>query len=106
MKIDPYKRVSKLYDTLFEPLNKGLRAIGMKMFSPKEGMVVLDVGCGTGIHLERYQKAGCQVFGIDLFISLDPFSRFYLRRSSTFSFSEGGSARPPRYFARKASAAA
>jgi ubiquinone/menaquinone biosynthesis C-methylase UbiE len=24
------------------------------------------VGCGTGIHLERYQKAGCQVFGIDL----------------------------------------
>ncbi len=66
MKIDPYKRIAKLYDSLFEPLNKGLRAIGMKMFPSKDGMLVLDVGCGTGVHLERYQKTGCQVFGIDL----------------------------------------
>ena len=66
MKIDPYKRIAKLYDTLFEPLNSGLRAIGMKMFPPREGMFVLDVGCGTGVHLERYQKADCKVFGIDL----------------------------------------
>ncbi len=65
MKIDPYKRIAKLYDTLFEPLNKGLRAIGMKMYPPREGMAVLDVGCGTGIHLEHYQRAGCTVFGID-----------------------------------------
>jgi ubiquinone/menaquinone biosynthesis C-methylase UbiE len=65
MKVDPYKKVAKLYDRLFEPLNNGLRAIGMKMCPPREGMTVLDVGCGTGIHLERYQKAGCTVFGID-----------------------------------------
>jgi ubiquinone/menaquinone biosynthesis C-methylase UbiE len=64
--MDAYKRVAKFYDTLFEPLNKDLRAIGMRMYPPEEGMLVLDVGCGTGIHLERYQKAGCQVFGIDL----------------------------------------
>jgi demethylmenaquinone methyltransferase/2-methoxy-6-polyprenyl-1,4-benzoquinol methylase len=38
----------------------------MKMFPPKEGMHVLDVGCGTGIHLERYKRAGCIVSGIDL----------------------------------------
>ena len=65
MKMDPYKKVAKLYDRLFEPLNSGLRAIGMKMYPPREGMTVLDVGCGTGVHLERYQRAGCSVFGID-----------------------------------------
>ena len=65
MKADPYKKVAKLYDRLFEPLNLGLRAIGIKMYPPREGMAVLDVGCGTGIHLELYQRAGCTVFGID-----------------------------------------
>ena len=65
MKGDPYRRFAKNYDKIFEPLNGGLRTIGMKMYPPREGMSVLDVGCGTGIHLERYQKAGCDVFGID-----------------------------------------
>ena len=27
---------------------------------------MLDVGCGTGTHLERYADAGCRVTGIDL----------------------------------------
>ena len=66
MNKDPYKKVAKLYDRLFEPLNKGLRAIGFKMYPPQRGMSVLDVGCGTGIHLELYQRAGCTVAGIDL----------------------------------------
>ena len=65
-KIDPYKRIAGIYDRLFEPLNSGLRAIGEKMYPPYEGMTVLDVGCGTGTHLELYQKAGCVVYGIDL----------------------------------------
>jgi ubiquinone/menaquinone biosynthesis C-methylase UbiE len=63
---DPYKRVAKIYDRIFEPLNSGLRALGVRMYPPFEGMSVLDVGCGTGIHLARYQKAGCNVYGIDL----------------------------------------
>jgi demethylmenaquinone methyltransferase/2-methoxy-6-polyprenyl-1,4-benzoquinol methylase len=66
MKVDSYKNVARFYDRLFEPLNRGLRAIGMKMFPPRQGMHVLDVGCGTGIHLKLYQKTGCVVFGIDL----------------------------------------
>jgi ubiquinone/menaquinone biosynthesis C-methylase UbiE len=63
---DAYKRIAHIYDRLFEPLNHGLRAIGVRMFPPYEGMTVLDVGCGTGVHLEHYQKAGCDVYGIDL----------------------------------------
>jgi ubiquinone/menaquinone biosynthesis C-methylase UbiE len=66
MKVDPYKNIAGIYDRVFEPLNRGLRAIGMKMFPPKEGMHVLDVGCGTGIHLQLYQRSGCIVYGIDL----------------------------------------
>ncbi|NIV98166.1 methyltransferase domain-containing protein, partial [Candidatus Saccharibacteria bacterium] len=62
---DPYKRFSGWYDTIFEPLNSGLRAIGMKMFPAQAGMKVLDIGCGTGAHLRLYQNAGCEVFGID-----------------------------------------
>ncbi|UCE41523.1 MAG: methyltransferase domain-containing protein [Candidatus Aminicenantes bacterium] len=66
MKVDPYKNIAKFYDRLFEPLNRGLRALGMKMLPPEEGMQILDVGCGTGIHLQLYQRAGCIISGIDL----------------------------------------
>jgi ubiquinone/menaquinone biosynthesis C-methylase UbiE len=65
MKDDAYRRWAGWYDRLFEPMNGGLRKLGMKLYPPGEGMKVLDVGCGTGIHLARYLKAGCQVYGID-----------------------------------------
>jgi ubiquinone/menaquinone biosynthesis C-methylase UbiE len=63
---DPYKKIAKTYDRYVEPSIAVLRQIGMKMYTPKEGMHVLDVGCGTGTNLMLYHEAGCNVSGIDL----------------------------------------
>lgn len=62
---DAYQRVARWYDRLFGGLNAGLRGLGLKMFPPRAGMDVLDVGCGTGIQLACYQDAGCRVSGLD-----------------------------------------
>jgi len=82
MKADPYKNIASFYDRVFEPLNRGLRALGMKMFPPKKGMHVLDIGCGTGIHLKLYQRAGCSVSGIDLSPSMLHIARNRLGESA------------------------
>ncbi len=62
---DAYRRIARGYDSIFGRLNAGLRGLGLKMFPPRQGMAVLDVGCGTGIQLAAYQQAGCRVSGID-----------------------------------------
>jgi ubiquinone/menaquinone biosynthesis C-methylase UbiE len=63
---DQYRNIAKWYDKIFEPLNSGLRNIGLKMYPVNEGMTVLDIGCGTGAHLRLYQKENCSIYGIDL----------------------------------------
>jgi len=63
---DPYRRTARFYDALVEPPNVILRRIGLEMCPPREGMKVLEVGCGTGINLRLYENAGCDVFGVDL----------------------------------------
>jgi len=65
MSKDPYRRVAGIYDRLFEPMNKGLRLVGIRMSRPTEGMNVLDVGCGTGTYLELYQRYHCNLHGLD-----------------------------------------
>lgn len=62
----PYQKTARWYDRVLEPLNTGLRQIGLKMMPPAPGLRVLDVGCGTGTHLDLYQQAGCEAYGIDL----------------------------------------
>jgi ubiquinone/menaquinone biosynthesis C-methylase UbiE len=65
MSDDPYRRVAGIYDRVFEPVNKGLRGLGTRMLPPQPEMSVLDVGCGTGAHLDVYRQAGCDLHGID-----------------------------------------
>ena len=60
-----YRKTARWYDTFIGPLTDELRATGLEMFPATQGMLVLDVGCGTGTLLSLYQKAGCRVFGID-----------------------------------------
>ncbi len=62
---DAYGRIAKFYDRLLEPVNAPLRAIGWKMYPTDDSMIVLDVGCGTGAHLEAYVNSGAECFGLD-----------------------------------------
>jgi ubiquinone/menaquinone biosynthesis C-methylase UbiE len=63
---DPYRRIARFYDAVVEPFNATLRRYVVKVARPKEGMKVLEVGCGTGTNLELFADAGCDVAGIDL----------------------------------------
>ncbi len=63
---DPYKNSAGVFDRLFEGMNKGLRLVGIRTFRPSKGMNLLDVGCGTGTHLELYQRYQVNLYGIDL----------------------------------------
>ncbi len=65
-KNDAYGTTARFYDRLLEPMNAPLRAIGLKMYPPDPSMTVLDVGCGTGAHLEAYVDTGATCHGIDM----------------------------------------
>lgn len=79
---DPYRNIAGLYDRLFDNMNRGLRLAGMRMFRPSKGMNILDVGCGTGSHLELYQRYECHLFGIDLSPSMLEIARLRLGDSA------------------------
>jgi ubiquinone/menaquinone biosynthesis C-methylase UbiE len=70
MSADPYRLVAGFYDRFFEPMNHGLRILGVRMFLPPRNGAVLDVGCGTGRHLEMYRRLGCRLYGIDTSASM------------------------------------
>lgn len=83
---DPYRNYAGIYDRLFDSMNKGLKLVGIRMFRPSKGMNILDVGCGTGSHLELYQRYKCNLFGIDLSPSMLNVARERLGDSAQLDF--------------------
>ena len=62
---DAYGRIARFYDRVVEPVLSDARRIGLTLWPPWEGMRVLDIGCGTGAQLQLYEKAKCDVTGVD-----------------------------------------
>jgi len=79
---DPYRYYAGIYDRIFDSMNKGLKLVGIRMFRPSKGMNILDVGCGTGSHLELYQRYKCNLFGIDQSPSMMDVARERLGESA------------------------
>lgn len=79
---DPYRNYAGIYDRLFDSMNKGLKLVGIRMFRPSKGMSILDVGCGTGSHLELYQRYKCNLYGLDLSPSMLEIARERLNGSA------------------------
>jgi ubiquinone/menaquinone biosynthesis C-methylase UbiE len=63
---DAYRAIAPQYDRLFDPLVRGLRVVGLRLFPPREGSAVLDMGCGTGQCLALYRGCRCNLYGLDL----------------------------------------
>ena len=56
---------ARLYEPLLGRLLSGLRRAAWELCPPRPGLVVLDVGCGTGAFLAPYAAADGRVMGVD-----------------------------------------
>ena len=79
---DPYRRVAGIYDRIFEPVNRNLRLMGLRMFVPRRGAAILDVGCGTGAHLALYQRYAGRLAGVDASVAMLKQARLRLGREA------------------------
>jgi ubiquinone/menaquinone biosynthesis C-methylase UbiE len=58
-------RAARLYEPVLGRLLEGVRRTTLALVPPRPGMVVVDVGCGSGALLARYAASGCRVVGLD-----------------------------------------
>lgn len=66
----PFLDTARWYEPLLGGVLAGLREMAVRVSRPKVGTRVLDIGCGTGAQLAIYQMRGCDVYGIDLSLSM------------------------------------
>lgn len=50
-------------------------SIILKLFTPKAGQSLLDIGWGTGYFSQRFQQLGLQVTGLDSNLAIIDFAR-------------------------------
>lgn len=86
---DPYRRIAGLYDRLIEPMQVGVRSVGLEVVPPLRGWDVLDVGCGTGTGLAPYVEAGCRVSGVDVSSSMLEKARGRLGERADLHLTDG-----------------
>lgn len=63
---DAYGTLARFYDGALGRLNAPLNAMAVRVAPAEPGDRVLDVGCGTGAHLEGYVALGADCTGLDL----------------------------------------
>ncbi len=61
-------------------------SILLKLFTPKAGQSLLDVGCGTGYFSQRFQQSGLQVTGLDPDLAMIEFAK---TKTSQVKYIEG-----------------
>ncbi len=88
---DPYRKLAAHYDRFVGVFTNALRRTGMKMYPPRPGMKLLEVGCGTGTNLMLYRQAGCSVYGIDLSPSMVEIARAKLGEGADIHLGDASS---------------
>ncbi|UCD43100.1 MAG: class I SAM-dependent methyltransferase [Chloroflexota bacterium] len=73
---------AKWYDPLFTNVLSDLRNLAARVAPFREGMKILDIGCGTGKQLTSCQNRGSELFGIDLSLQMLRVAKFNLNGSA------------------------